>query len=89
MFNNGGSMNHVKIFMGIWSACMISVISVFGLFKLGSYMFHVEPSKDTPTPTQQNIAECWKAGGVPEMDTNGDYDDFKTCKKEPNLKDKD
>lgn len=74
-------MDKVKMFTGIWAAIMISVVSVFCLFKLGSYMFHAEPSI-SESVTKTNIAECWKAGGVPEMDTNGEYDDFKTCKKE-------
>ena len=77
-------MASVRIFTGIWAATVISVVSIFCLFKLGSYMFHVEPtgSKTQTSITGINVAECWKAGGVPEMDTNGDYDDFKTCKKE-------
>lgn len=77
-------MSPVRTFTFAWAACMISVVSIFCLLKLGSYMFHVEPPNTSlaPSITSVNVAECWKAGGVPEMDTNGDYDDFKTCKKE-------
>ncbi len=75
-------MSPVKTFTFVWAACMISVVSIFCLFKLGSYMFHVEPTNTAPAPsvTMYNVEQCYKVGGTPVMDTNGDYDDFKECK---------
>lgn len=67
----------VAIFLGIIAAIWIIALTGFGIIKVGSNMFDSGPASLNTTET--NIKECWAHGGSPVMDTNGDYDDFKTC----------
>lgn len=70
-------MKNTKAFWDIWKITVISILTIFGLFKLSSYMFHVEPQMDT---NSRNIHECWARGGTPSMDTRGNTDDFQDCR---------
>lgn len=68
--------NFLLIIVMVW----ISVLSIFGMCKLGGYMFDLNSSKNPNASDTADGETCWSKGGVPQYDTRGGADDFMDCK---------